>query len=303
MDGSTSRDANALARHPGVKAYSKDVAKRLARAHRARPDGSDAATETFLAEVADGLERWEARKEDADDPDDAAAGAERAAAAGDTSATIDLVGRAMAGKGRRVMLEVADAETALGAGPLTLFFVEPGTLVTNDLLSEAAGHPKEPVLDPGAPLPPGLEPAGGYLVERVDGFDPRDPSTFDIVSGCVREGLGIEDFGYAVQGGLGLPLLKKERTGAGGRRAIRRTSVASVAYRQLFPQRLPFRVWAPTWKNRFSTTASLGGVVGRWLPLAGWALLAVDVYRFGQCLSRFHDRFDPDDAEREYQYP
>lgn len=294
-----------LSDHPALTAYADDLADRIARAHRDRPGGSDAATEDFLATVADGLERRNGRPggtdtsdTGTDGPEEAADAAERAARAGDGTQTIDFVGRAMARHGRRMARELETTDGSghddgqerpastpyADAGPLTLFFVEPGTLVTNELLSEAAGYPTGPVLPPGAGLPTGLTTVTGYVTEVSEEFDPADRTTFDYISTCLVDTLGLRDIAYFGAGLAGLPSKEKPRVGIGGSNVSKKTSLSSKYFRRLFPQHLPFNVWAPTAGKFLSGTAQVGGILGRWVPLVGWALLAYDAARFGTCL-------------------
>jgi len=284
-NGIEPRSERGPADHHATFDYAEDLADRIERAHRARAGNSELATDRFLGDVATGLDArsdWTSQEDD-DDPDEPAEDAERAGGVGDTEATIDFVGRAIARHGRRTIRASAEAG-APNVGPLTLFFVEPGTLVANELLSEAAGIPASSVLPADRPLPRGLSPIAGYLTERPDGFDPADRSKYDYISTCFMESMGIRDTAYAGLGVTGARTVAKPRVGVGGAGLTTHTSVSSVFFRRVFPQRLPFRLWAPTFGNLAATTASVGGLLGRWVPYVGWALLASDVVRFGACL-------------------
>ena len=61
------------------------------------------------------------------------------------------------------------------------------------------------------------------------------------------------------------------------------TSPASKTLSELFPQKLPWRVWAPTLKNPGARSIVIGRVLGRWVPIIGWAIIAYDVYSIMSC--------------------
>ncbi len=69
----------------------------------------------------------------------------------------------------------------------------------------------------------------------------------------------------------GLPILPKRVTSA----ATAGTSIFSRLFGNLCP--LPFRVWAPTVGTPWAMTNVGGRVVGRWLPIIGWAAIGYDV--------------------------
>jgi hypothetical protein len=65
-----------------------------------------------------------------------------------------------------------------------------------------------------------------------------------------------------------------------------RTSIASKYLAPLIPGKFPNRVWTPRFGNPNVFTKSIGRAVARWIPGLGWALLAHDAYRFGDCMLR-----------------
>lgn len=67
------------------------------------------------------------------------------------------------------------------------------------------------------------------------------------------------------------------------------TSVASQFFRSVLPQTIK-STWAPTLMNPLAESSVLGGVVGRWVPLLGEALLIKDGAQYLNCVW-------PDDAD------
>ena len=61
------------------------------------------------------------------------------------------------------------------------------------------------------------------------------------------------------------------------------TSVASQFFRSILPQTIE-STWAPTLMNPLSTSGVLGGVVGRWVPVIGEAVLVYQGAKFTSCL-------------------
>jgi hypothetical protein len=67
------------------------------------------------------------------------------------------------------------------------------------------------------------------------------------------------------------------------------TSIASQFFRSILPQTIP-STWAPTLMNPLAESSVLGGVVGRWVPVVGEALLIKSGADFLSCVW-------PDDAD------
>lgn len=67
------------------------------------------------------------------------------------------------------------------------------------------------------------------------------------------------------------------------------TSVASQFFRSVLPQTIK-STWAPTLMNPLAESSVLGGVVGRWVPFLGEALLIKDGAKYLNCVW-------PDDAD------
>ncbi|MGH6890985.1 MAG: hypothetical protein ACREEP_01885 [Dongiaceae bacterium] len=69
-------------------------------------------------------------------------------------------------------------------------------------------------------------------------------------------------------------------------RSAPKTSIASKYIAPLIPGQFPKRVWTPRLGNPRVFAKSIGRAVARWIPGLGWALLAHDAYRFGDCMLR-----------------
>jgi len=106
------------------------------------------------------------------------------------------------------------------------------------------------------------------------------PSLSDCISRCAADQFGITTLLGATGAGLGAPILA-----AGGKPegATQGTSIASKYLSKWFPQKIG-STWAPTLKNPLAKSAVLGRVLGRWVPVVGWGLLAYDAIKIGQCV-------------------
>ena len=82
---------------------------------------------------------------------------------------------------------------------------------------------------------------------------------------------------------LGAPTISKPFVTKG---SAPRTSIASKYIAPLIPGEFPGRVWTPRPGNLKVFTKSIGRAAARWIPGLGWALLAHDAYRFGDCMLR-----------------
>jgi len=112
----------------------------------------------------------------------------------------------------------------------------------------------------------------------------RDVSASRLAS-CTADQLGVKDLLAGGAVALGAPLVKKPFVIPGSSGA---TTVASKFLSAEFPQKLPFRVWAPTAARPLARSNVVGRIAGRWLPWLGWALLAHDAYEIGGCTLEEH---------------
>ena len=97
----------------------------------------------------------------------------------------------------------------------------------------------------------------------------------------LKTGLGV---GGATAVGLGQPTIPYPRAGIGSRTGA--TSPASKFLSRVFPQRLPVRLPTPTIGQLGRTTPVLGRALGRWVPIVGWGLLAVDASLIASCSAK-----------------
>ncbi|MGH9874512.1 MAG: RHS repeat-associated core domain-containing protein [Pyrinomonadaceae bacterium] len=135
--------------------------------------------------------------------------------------------------------------------------------------------------------PIGFESGGINLFAYVDNnpinlMDPMGlrPSLRRCLIRCAADQFGISTILGATGVVSGLPLIKKPFITP---LSSRGTSVASKVLSGLFPQKLPFRVLAPTVARPFARSVVLGRVIGRWVPIVGWGLLAYDAVSVGLC--------------------
>jgi RHS repeat-associated protein len=125
--------------------------------------------------------------------------------------------------------------------------------------------------------------------ELWGGYSPQEkpqskPESFgQAFKNCVSEHFGLNSLVGITAAQLGQATISKP--GALGSAA--ETSRASQLARGLFGNaRVPggVRLPAPTWGNWLSKSARVGTVVGRWVPIIGWALLAYDAIKIGICV-------------------
>jgi RHS repeat-associated protein len=105
-------------------------------------------------------------------------------------------------------------------------------------------------------------------------------SLADCLAGCAADQFGLTTLLGAGAVASGLPVLPT-RGKFGG--ATPGTSVASAGLSKLFPQRLPFSLPAPTAGNLLARSAVVGRILGRWVPIVGWGLLAYDAAMIAKC--------------------
>jgi len=104
---------------------------------------------------------------------------------------------------------------------------------------------------------------------------------------CFKSHFGLT-VGSGLLAGAGLPTIEKRFVTQGmspGRGASAKTSIASTVYSRWFPCRLPkkIKVWAPTLKHPLAVSGVVGRILGRWIPVVGWALLAYDLIAISVC--------------------
>lgn len=116
---------------------------------------------------------------------------------------------------------------------------------------------------------------------------------------CTLQQLGVQD----LAAGAGLYLGKESIPKSGGLGgSSSRTSVLSTVLRDLTNNaQLPWgtSAWSPTgfpWQSKFwtRTTKSLGGFVGRWIPVAGGLMLAYDGVKIAICTKECVDNLPAD---------
>jgi RHS repeat-associated protein len=121
----------------------------------------------------------------------------------------------------------------------------------------------------------------------IIGPSPILPATPDpCLQACILENLGLGAAGGTAFG-LGQPTTPT-RVKVGGR-ATPGTSIASEGLSKLFPQKLPFRVPAPTGIDKVGRnmkTKILGRALGRWVPYVGAGLLLVDAGLVANCTAQ-----------------
>lgn len=152
-----------------------------------------------------------------------------------------------------------------------------------------ATHPLDPAKRDQIILPDGVSremTAGATVDVRED-----DPTTLELIGQCAAEHYGFN----VVLGGLGgtmailgAPLLSKDGKILG--KASRRTSIASVTARELFPKKLPRPMLAPTLAAPSAKAFTYGAFIGRWIPWVGWALLVADIAIISFCVSTAKNR-------------
>ncbi len=113
------------------------------------------------------------------------------------------------------------------------------------------------------------------------------PSLLECLGDCTADQLGITTLLGAAGVGAGLPIIPKRFVTPGSSPG---TSIASAGLSRLFPQRLPTRIWAPTFTNPLARTAVVGRALGRWVPILGWGLLAWDAYNIAKCVADCQDK-------------
>lgn len=98
--------------------------------------------------------------------------------------------------------------------------------------------------------------------------------------------LGINTVIEMITIGVGTPVKRKRFVIPG---SAPRTSIASEYIPKIIPRHykmLPRRVWAPTLIRPFALSKVTGRVIARWIPFAGWGLLAYDVFEIYRCINR-----------------
>ena len=120
--------------------------------------------------------------------------------------------------------------------------------------------------------------------DPVNLLDPMglSPSFGRCLARCSADQFGITTILGTAGVVSGMPLLKKPFVTPG---SSPRTSIASKTLSNLFPQKLSRRVLAPTLARPLARSIVLGRVIGRWIPIVGWGLLAYDAVSIGLCVN------------------
>ncbi len=104
---------------------------------------------------------------------------------------------------------------------------------------------------------------------------------------CAASSFGLSTAAGATGVASGLPVLSTAAKPLG---MTVGTSVASNFFRSVLPQTIG-RTWAPTLLTPLATSTTLGGVVGRWVPIVGEAILVVQGGNFVSCLWASDDNY------------
>lgn len=111
---------------------------------------------------------------------------------------------------------------------------------------------------------------------------PAPLNVSDCERACYRSAVGLGALGAGMVA-AGQPIIPKPFVTPGSAPG---TSPASVAASRLFGRaKLPFPVPAPTATNLGARSASVARVTGRYVPIAGYGVIAYDLYDLGACLS------------------
>jgi RHS repeat-associated protein len=97
---------------------------------------------------------------------------------------------------------------------------------------------------------------------------------------CAASSFGLSTAAGAAGVASGLPVVS---TAGKFANMTSGTSVASQFFRSILPQTIE-STWAPTLMNPIATSGVLGGVVGRWVPVIGEAVLVYQGAKFTSCL-------------------
>jgi len=105
--------------------------------------------------------------------------------------------------------------------------------------------------------------------------------------GCAAKALGLDTAAGSALVVGGQPTVEKRFTQRGTSIG---TSPISKGLSNALPQKLPFRIWAPTTNRPFAMANTLGRILGRWAPFVGWALLGSDVVDYASCIKQCADK-------------
>jgi len=108
----------------------------------------------------------------------------------------------------------------------------------------------------------------------------------DCILSCIMKQLGINTIIEMLAVGAGAPVIKKRFVTPG---SSPRASIISKYIPETIPKHyrtLPRRVWAPTLVRPFALSKVTGRVIARWIPFAGWGLLAYDTVEIYHCVNR-----------------
>lgn len=122
-----------------------------------------------------------------------------------------------------------------------------------------------------------IEQLTGYYFKGMWNLSPGELAFWILVDEAEQQFNGIDIFAFAtIVGGLNIIHVPgKPNTATSG------TSILSLSLRRMISYRLDRRWRSPTWKTlingQWARTASLGGVIGRWLPWVGVAITLYDI--------------------------
>ena len=115
---------------------------------------------------------------------------------------------------------------------------------------------------------------GGEALSHLWNLDP-------CLRKCVKEHYGLTATGAGMVAAGAELIPKAAKAGAAG--STHGTSVASIVLEKVLPMRVS-STWAPTLNNPFARSAVVGRIGARWLPVAGWGVLAYDVNSIRKCI-------------------
>ena len=111
--------------------------------------------------------------------------------------------------------------------------------------------------------------------------------TWQAAKSCAASSFGLSTAAAGGAVASGLPVVSTAGKFAG---MTAGTSVASQFFRSILPQAIG-STWAPTISNPLAASGTLGGVVGRWVPVIGEAILVYQGAKFVSCYWASDDNY------------
>jgi hypothetical protein len=111
--------------------------------------------------------------------------------------------------------------------------------------------------------------------------------TWQAAKSCAASSFGLSTAAAGGAVASGLPVVSTAGKFAG---MTAGTSVASQFFRSILPQAIG-STWAPTISNPLAASGTLGGVVGRWVPVIGEAVLVYQGAKFVSCYWASDDNY------------